>query len=455
MGWAGLLAIALAALSFSERTPFPGTSALLPTVGAALAIAAGIGSRPSSWGVGRLLALRPMRFVGDRSYAFYLWHWPVLILAGQYVGYELSVPVKLALLAAAFLLSCVSYALVENPIRRTRGRAAGGVVFGVSIAAVIGTAVLSLAAITREQQRFDAPVASAAVVTPMPALASRMSTRVTGALPEVVAAVQAARRGEPIPSGLSPPISGLQTVPPRYALPPDCISLGRSSSSTSRVCRLGQVTSQKLIVLIGDSHAMMWLPAVLEMAWRDGWAVVPLLRTGCLPQWWKNDNSPTRSCRTWLDWATRQIGSLRPRVTLIGGFTAETRDRPARAATDAIIAKATTLKAGGTVVVIGDPEGLSENPIDSVLARHASMRTITTTWPASALRPYNRIAAQARKLGIGFLATRGFLCFQRRCPAVIGHTIAYRDNNHITAAYAAQVADAFRKAFLRAVGNAR
>ena len=104
--------------------------------------------------------------------------------------------------------------------------------------------------------------------------------------------------------------------------------------------------------------------------------------------------------------------------------------------------------------MIGDPEGLSRSPVDSVLARHASMRTITTTWPASALRPYNRVAAQARQLGIGFLATRSFLCFQRRCPAVIGHTIAYRDNNHITAAYAARVADAFRKAFLGAVGSA-
>jgi hypothetical protein len=392
-----------------------------------------------------------MRFVGDRSYAFYLWHWPVLILAEQYVGYELSVPVKLGLLAGAFALSCVSYALVENPVRRLRGRAVGGVVFGVSLAAVLGTAVLSLAAIAREEQRFNAPVASAAFVDPTP-LASRISTRATGALPEVVAAVQAARRGDPIPSGLTPPISKLHTIPSQYALPPACLSLGRSSDSTSKVCRLGQVTSQKLIVLIGDSHAMMWLPAVLEMAWRDGWAVVPLLRTGCLPEWWENDNSPTRSCRPWLDWATRQIGTLHPRVTLIGGYTAEKRELPARAATDAIIAKATTLKAWGTVVVIGDPEGLSRSPIDSVLARHASMRTITTTWPASALRPYNRVAAQARQRGIGFVATRGFLCSQRRCPAVIGHTIAYRDNNHITAAYAARVADAFRSAFLRAIG---
>ena len=42
----------------------------------------------------------------------------MLILADQYVGYELPLAAKLGLLVGAFLLSCVSYALVENPIKR-------------------------------------------------------------------------------------------------------------------------------------------------------------------------------------------------------------------------------------------------------------------------------------------------------------------------------------------------
>ncbi|HEY8630163.1 MAG TPA: hypothetical protein VIL73_06370 [Gaiellaceae bacterium] len=57
-------------------------------------------------------------------------------------------------------------------------------------------------------------------------------------------------------------------------------------------------------------------------------------------------------------------------------------------------------------------------------------------------------------LGIGFIATRGFFCFKRQCPTVIGHTVAYWDNSHITAAYAVQIADAFRTAFLRAAPKA-
>jgi peptidoglycan/LPS O-acetylase OafA/YrhL len=82
--WLGLACICTAAVAFSSSTPFPGYAALLPTVGAALVIAASNGS------ASRLLSRAPLRYVGDRSYAFYLWHWPVLVIAAEYVGHDLS-----------------------------------------------------------------------------------------------------------------------------------------------------------------------------------------------------------------------------------------------------------------------------------------------------------------------------------------------------------------------------
>jgi len=450
MGWAGLLAIALAAVLFSERTPFPGSAALVPTVGTALAIAAGIPDCHPRLAVARLLALRPMCIVGDRSYAFYLWHWPVLILADQYVGYELPLAAKLGLLVGAFLLSCVSYALVENPIRRrARGRAATGAVVGVATAAVLGAAVLSLSAISGEEGRFNAPIALPSL-GPAPALVSyHTATGATQALPDVVAAVASARRGDSIPSGLNPPIGKLRSIAPQYVLPDGCISRGESSQTTSKICRVGETTSRKMIVLIGDSHAMMWLPTVLELAWQDGWVVVPLLRTGCMPNRWITNEGPS-SCRAWYRWALRETRLLHPRITLVGGSIGERPSPSVRAAVDGIIATARVLKPHGRVVVIGDPEGLSMQPSDCVLSSHASMATCTTTWPPATLGSYDRVATTIRRLGIGFIATRGFFCFERRCPAVIGHTVAYWDNSHITAAYAVQVASAFRTAFVRA-----
>jgi hypothetical protein len=271
-----------------------------------------------------------------------------------------------------------------------------------------------------------------------------------GALPAVIAAVQASRRGAPIPSGLSPPLRQLKGLPPAYAPPKECVGHDRSSASTTRVCRLGDASSRKLIVLMGDSHAIMWLPAVLEMARHDHWAVVPLVRLGCTPWKWPA-GSEEGACQDWYRWAIGQIRRLHPRVTLLGGSIDQQPTPTTRAAIEGVVAAAQALRGVGRVVVVGDPEGLDRDPVDCVLSRHASMRTCTTTWPAQSLELYDEVARRVTRLGVGFLRTRGFVCFDRRCPTVIGRTIAWADNSHMSAAYSAEVAPAFRAEFLRAV----
>jgi hypothetical protein len=115
---------------------------------------------------------------------------------------------------------------------------------------------------------------------------------------------------------------------------------------------------------------------------------------------------------------------------------------------------ARTVKAGsGTVVVLGDPQGLALDPADCLLSRHASMASCTTTWSRAALWPYAEVAARAKRLGARFVDTQGWFCFQRRCPTVIGHTIVYKDSHHLTVAYSLKVAGVFRDAFLRAVSR--
>jgi peptidoglycan/LPS O-acetylase OafA/YrhL len=454
-GWLGLLLVALASVALSDDTPFPGYAALLPTVGAALVIAAGVAGEPR-FGVGRLLRLWPMRFLGDRSYAFYLWHWPVLIIAGEYAGRELSTGASLALLACAFGLSIVSYAVVENPVRKARWSAGRtGVVCGASLAVVVVAAAFSLRAIDREEARYGR-LAGPAVPVPVVPLASYTAGPAAEpdpgrVLPEVVAAVRAARRGAPIPRNLSPPIGQLRSEPVPYYLPRGCVPVASSSQTSSRICRIGRTASRRSIVVIGDSHAQMWMPAIVRMAERDSWVVIPLLRPGCLPDSWI-DHRGLAACRPWYRWATQQARLLHPDVILIGGAVGGTSGAAARAAEHGMVAMARALEpATRHVVVIGDPEGLKKSPIDCLLSRHATLASCTATWPPDLLQPYDNIAARIDALGLGFLDSRGWFCFEYECPPVIGRTIAYKDYHHITAAYAIRLTWTFRAAFLRAV----
>ncbi|MDO8122331.1 acyltransferase family protein [Isoptericola sp. b490] len=94
-----------------------------------LAVVAVAGCTGASTAYVRALELRPLSWVGERSYGLYLWHWPVGLVMTRLVagapgtgrwwwGTALGVAVTFALAAA-------SYRWVETPVRRHGFRATG------------------------------------------------------------------------------------------------------------------------------------------------------------------------------------------------------------------------------------------------------------------------------------------------------------------------------------------
>ncbi|QLD12217.1 acyltransferase family protein [Microbacterium oleivorans] len=118
----GLAVIGLvvtATVGGQEGVTFPGSS-IVASLLAAVAVA--VAAWPGSW-FGRALDVPPLRWVGERSYAIYLWHWPLVVLvtfeltgAGPDIG--VPVPAGLAVLGATLALSAASYRWIEQPIRR-------------------------------------------------------------------------------------------------------------------------------------------------------------------------------------------------------------------------------------------------------------------------------------------------------------------------------------------------
>ncbi len=108
----GLLGITL--VTYDATTPFPGFSALLPCVGAALIIAAGEGG-PSIGG--RILSLRPLVWIGLMSYSLYLWHWPILVFGHLFAGHPLRAAERVGLVGLTFIVSWLSWRFVERPFR--------------------------------------------------------------------------------------------------------------------------------------------------------------------------------------------------------------------------------------------------------------------------------------------------------------------------------------------------
>jgi peptidoglycan/LPS O-acetylase OafA/YrhL len=119
MGYLGLGGIILSAVLYSAQTPYPGSAVALPVMGAVLII--GAGSALGGPGVERVLAPRPVQWLGARSYSWYLWHWPLLVIPAEYAGKSLSVWQNLFWVLLALVAAMVSYRAIERPIRGSRG----------------------------------------------------------------------------------------------------------------------------------------------------------------------------------------------------------------------------------------------------------------------------------------------------------------------------------------------
>lgn len=109
---AGLVAMLLPIALFTGQTPFPGLSALLPSVGAALVIAAG------STAVTRpLLENRSALFLGKISYSVYLVHWPLVVFWAYLHPGPLSAMAATGIVLASVVLGYASWRWVEQPFR--------------------------------------------------------------------------------------------------------------------------------------------------------------------------------------------------------------------------------------------------------------------------------------------------------------------------------------------------
>ena len=101
-------------LLYGDATTFPGLAAV-PPVAATLLLLMGGNEGP----VGRALGGRLPQRIGELSYGWYLWHWPVIVFTGAMVTFTpLGSPIVLAIAGVASLgFAEISLRLVENPIR--------------------------------------------------------------------------------------------------------------------------------------------------------------------------------------------------------------------------------------------------------------------------------------------------------------------------------------------------
>jgi peptidoglycan/LPS O-acetylase OafA/YrhL len=119
-GAAGVLALAAVVTAFAlvDETQAPLYPAGLLAVDAATVVLIASVVSPAGGFLGVLLESAPVRWLGTRSYAVYLWHWPIVVFTRPGLDLPLDGPANVVFrLAATGLLAEASYRLVERPVR--------------------------------------------------------------------------------------------------------------------------------------------------------------------------------------------------------------------------------------------------------------------------------------------------------------------------------------------------
>jgi len=120
LGLLGLVALFLLTTRVSEFDAFiyRGGFFLASTATVAVMVATLHERNTVAWALSR----RPLRWLGERSYSIYLWHWPVFVLTQPHMSSELGSWSLLAgRLGLTLILSELSYRVVENILRGRSG----------------------------------------------------------------------------------------------------------------------------------------------------------------------------------------------------------------------------------------------------------------------------------------------------------------------------------------------
>ncbi|MEV8325624.1 acyltransferase family protein [Kitasatospora sp. NPDC056731] len=433
LGWAGAAAVLASILLYDRNTPFPGTAALVPVLGAAALLLAGPAHRAlGATDAGRLLDSRPLRAAGRLSYAWYLWHWPVLTIAQARYG-ALPWTTLAALAAASALPAWLTMRLVEQPLRYGSSPAPRrGLAVGASALVIPLIAALTLGGGTVRALggTADTPAAAPAGAPTGPTLLAP-GARVLGLTPSL------ARAREDFPPG-----KGCE------------IPLNADSSPR---CLFGAEDSPDRIVLLGDSHAGQWISSALAMAEQRHWALEVLVKPGCpLATLTVRNNVLGRTfeeCDRWREnTLTRLTSGPRPRLVLMAGLnrygSQEERTQGWTRTLDRLAA------VGAPLAYLGDTP-MPGKDIPTCLAA-SDGRSDACFFPRdTAFEPDPMLdGGLAARYGVRTLDLGPLLCpgSGPDCPAVLEGVVLYRDTGHITDTLARVLAPRLDKGILEAAG---
>jgi peptidoglycan/LPS O-acetylase OafA/YrhL len=467
--WVALLTILWCMGTYHDTAPL-GWTAVVPVL--ATVVVVGASTVRQQVGPAKLLGTPPMVWIGQRSYGIYLWHWPLLVLAGEQWG-PLSAPARLLVLVVAVGLATLSYRFLENPVRHSqrlarhprRSLALGG--------SLVATGLVAGVLLVHFPRQFDGGgVVVAAPTLPGqtvpvddPSTVPSSTTGVGASLPSTTAAgptttlapqipvqsletLEAAHRAAlddsdatvtRMPKNITPHPSEAKFADVPMPYKDGCFL--RDGDATPLDCVYAAADSDTKVVLFGDSHAAQWFPAIEAVANDRHWRLEVFVKAGCpsadvrIERQWLDPE-----CVSWRQQVVSRVQQIQPDLLIVGSTSYSPGGDDVGKDSDEVWRRGLTATldamrpAAGKLLIIGDTPLPAHQVPNCVLKvpgnLHYCGQTRADGVDTSRLELERQIAAEYDGR---FVSVTNWVCGTSFCPVVLGNILVWRDNNHVSA----------------------
>ncbi|WP_066515452.1 acyltransferase family protein [Curtobacterium ammoniigenes] len=472
--WTGLLIIVGSMIVIDGAQRFPAPLALLPTLGAALVILAGCTDDRWRFGV---LDNRLMRWGGDISYSLYLWHFPVVILGGPLVVFLLGDRTSSAVLAPVILvvtalgLAVLSWRCIERPVLRSawlqpsssaglrayrRGARRPLLALGISVAVCAATVGVAWGTDGIRASVSTGNAEAAPVSTPSPS-ASGGSGSGEGSQGALTAAITQALAARSWPAGLEPAVADVKNE----TLPGNTARCGSAAWLPAAECTFGSPTAEHRAVLVGDSIAQSYVPALAAIFGTGSWSLRITSMYACpfIDHAVGVDTRADAVCADRRDQEAQAVATMKPDLLIVGNtFWRGTDPATGRVVTltdwhagfEAMMRRVVP-DAKQTIVIAPPPYdkdiGACYSAFGGPSACVSSVLAPDSTWSEMLS---DQLAA-ASDLHYTLIDSRPWFCTSGgQCPAFVGKLLTKKDAAHPTALYVERLTPVIRAAFVAA-----
>jgi peptidoglycan/LPS O-acetylase OafA/YrhL len=315
--FAGLIAASL----LPHSVTYPGPLTLLPVLLTCLYLALSEFKAPETKSSKYLSGF--LARIGDYSYSIYLWHWPITVYAFSYIYgadflvEQATLASKLFVVIGSFIAGWASFKFVETPTRNFTWNQKG---FQKWVAVSVASFVVVLGAQTAIANTSAGRLLPSPAEIASPAANNLNPSPISNPDFEEIFADQVDAKLEPANPSIALDAEIKQLLRNRAEIYKDGCHLESGISEYATSCEFGDLSSTRSVMLIGDSHAANWFPAINSAAKESNFKLLSRTKSSCgllSIERMESPNKVSQDCLKWRRLIVRGIEQAQPELVVV------------------------------------------------------------------------------------------------------------------------------------------